>query len=164
MLTLSDMEMSFSYCLLDTPVPLFNYVAHVRLTPVTDTDSTFWEWESRFDTYLGMAISGFPNLFIVAGPQGTGGSFNFLDAIEDHSEYLVWLLSTMRDQGHGVVEIGHGFVQQTQLKLGFRKDGIGIDSIRFLAQHCRKVIGRIDRPAQGHQGDTPVVERSGVGC
>ncbi|MEL6219225.1 MAG: SRPBCC family protein [Pseudomonadota bacterium] len=50
LLTLSDMEMSFSYCLLDTPVPLFNYVAHVRLAPITDGDRCFWEWESRFDT------------------------------------------------------------------------------------------------------------------
>ncbi|WP_342075030.1 SRPBCC family protein [Yoonia sp. SS1-5] len=53
LLTLSDMETAFSYCLLDTPIPLLNYVAHVRLTPVTDTDATFWEWESRFDTPKG---------------------------------------------------------------------------------------------------------------
>ena len=53
LLTLSDMETAFSYCLLDTPIPLFNYVAHVRLTPVTDTDATFWEWESKFDTPKG---------------------------------------------------------------------------------------------------------------
>ena len=53
LLTLSDLEQSFSYCLLDTPVPLFNYVAHVRLYPVTDRDQTFWEWESRFDTPAG---------------------------------------------------------------------------------------------------------------
>lgn len=53
LLTLSDMEQTFSYCLLDTPVPLFNYVAHVRLHPVTDADETFWEWESRFDTRRG---------------------------------------------------------------------------------------------------------------
>ncbi|MEM7176330.1 MAG: SRPBCC family protein [Pseudomonadota bacterium] len=53
LLSLSDLEQTFSYCLLDTPVPLFNYVAHVRLYPVTDTDSTFWEWESRFDTPAG---------------------------------------------------------------------------------------------------------------
>lgn len=53
LLTLSDMEQTFSYCLLDTPVPLFNYVAHVRLFPVTDDNSTFWEWESRFDTPKG---------------------------------------------------------------------------------------------------------------
>ena len=53
LLTLSDLETTFSYCLLDTPVPLLNYVAHVRLTPVTDGDLTFWEWESRFDTPAG---------------------------------------------------------------------------------------------------------------
>jgi hypothetical protein len=49
LLTLSDADMAFSYCLLDTPVPLLNYVAHVRLAPVTDGDATFWHWESRFD-------------------------------------------------------------------------------------------------------------------
>lgn len=53
LLTLSDLEQSFSYCLLDTPIPLFNYVAHCRLIPVTDGDRTFWEWESRFDTPAG---------------------------------------------------------------------------------------------------------------
>lgn len=53
LLSLSDLETTFSYCLLDTPVPLFNYVAHVRLMPVTDGDMTFWEWESRFDTREG---------------------------------------------------------------------------------------------------------------
>ena len=50
LLTLSDLEQTFSYCLLETPIPLLNYVAHVRLLPVTDGDMTFWEWESRFDT------------------------------------------------------------------------------------------------------------------
>lgn len=50
LLTLSDIDMAFSYCLLDTPIPLLNYVAHVRLVPVTDGDLTFWNWESRFDT------------------------------------------------------------------------------------------------------------------
>lgn len=50
LLTLSDLDMAFSYCLLDTPVPLLNYVSHVRLLPVTDGDRTFWQWESQFDT------------------------------------------------------------------------------------------------------------------
>jgi len=53
LLALSDLEQSFSYCLLDTPIPLFNYVAHVRLLPVTDGDRTFWHWESRFTTGAG---------------------------------------------------------------------------------------------------------------
>src|SRR6186713_3325012 len=50
LLALSDLEQSFSYCLLDTPIPLFNYVAHVRLLPVTDGNRAFWHWESRFTT------------------------------------------------------------------------------------------------------------------
>ncbi|MEM8662599.1 MAG: SRPBCC family protein [Pseudomonadota bacterium] len=53
LLTLSDADMELSYCLLDTPVPLFNYVAHVRILPVTDGDMTFFSWRSRFDTPRG---------------------------------------------------------------------------------------------------------------
>jgi hypothetical protein len=50
LLSLSDIEMTFTYCLLDTPIPLFNYVAHVRLLPVTDGNRSFWHWEGRFTT------------------------------------------------------------------------------------------------------------------
>ncbi|MEM8743598.1 MAG: SRPBCC family protein [Pseudomonadota bacterium] len=53
LLTLSDIDLSYTYCLLDTPVPLFNYVAEVRLLPVTDGDMTFWHWESSFGTREG---------------------------------------------------------------------------------------------------------------
>lgn len=53
LITLSDLEQTFSYCLLETPIPLFNYVAHVRLMPVTDGDRTFWSWEGRFTTRPG---------------------------------------------------------------------------------------------------------------
>ncbi len=50
LISLSDLEMSYSYCLLDTPIPLFNYVAHIRLLPVTDGNRSFWHWEGRFTT------------------------------------------------------------------------------------------------------------------
>lgn len=50
LLALSDLEQAFSYSLLETPVPLLNYVAHVQLLPVTDGDRTFWGWSSRFTT------------------------------------------------------------------------------------------------------------------
>ena len=53
LLSVSDLDTSYSYCLLDTPIPLFNYVAHVRLFPITDTDETFAEWEARFTTIVG---------------------------------------------------------------------------------------------------------------
>ena len=63
-----------------------------------------WETEGT-KTFLGLHSKGFPNLFIVTGPQGGGGSFNFTDAIEQHADYVVWMLSTMRDQGSDIVDV-----------------------------------------------------------
>ena len=56
-------------------------------------------------TFLGIHSQGFPNLFIMTGPQGGGGSFNFTDAIDAHADYTVWLLKTMRERGDNVVDI-----------------------------------------------------------
>ncbi|WP_181706497.1 SRPBCC family protein [Chthonobacter rhizosphaerae] len=53
LIALSDLEQTASWCLLDTPIPLFNCVAHVRLLPVTDGDRSFWSFEMRFDTRPG---------------------------------------------------------------------------------------------------------------
>ena len=63
-----------------------------------------WDAEGT-KTFLGIHARGFPNLFIVTGPQGGGGSFNFTDAIDAHGDYIVWMLSTMRDQGKTIVDI-----------------------------------------------------------
>ena len=63
-----------------------------------------WDAEGT-KTFLGIHARGFPNLFIVTGPQGGGGSFNFTDAIDAHGDYIVWMLSTMRDQGRTIVDI-----------------------------------------------------------
>ena len=68
------------------------------------TLSEKWQNEGT-KTFLGLHSNGFPNLFIVSGPQGGGGSFNFTDAIETHADYIVWMLSKMRDEGHSVVDI-----------------------------------------------------------
>ncbi len=50
LLSLSDQNYSLRYCLTETPVPLQNYVAEVSLKPITDTDRTYWQWQSKFDT------------------------------------------------------------------------------------------------------------------
>ena len=44
----SDREYTFTYCILDSPLPLLDYVATVRLRPVTDGNQTFWDWRSQF--------------------------------------------------------------------------------------------------------------------
>lgn len=48
LLSMSDRDRSFSYCILEAPIPLMGYVATVALKPVTDGDRTFWEWRSSF--------------------------------------------------------------------------------------------------------------------
>lgn len=53
LLSLSDRDRAFSYCIVESPVPLLGYVATVRLKPVTDGARTFWEWSSRFDAPVG---------------------------------------------------------------------------------------------------------------
>ena len=49
LLFLSDAKRSFSYCILEAPAPLLNYVASVRLRPVTIDDACLWEWRASFE-------------------------------------------------------------------------------------------------------------------
>lgn len=64
------------------------------------------KWQDKGTrTFLGLHSNGFPNLFIVSGPQGGGGSFNFTDAIEDHADYIVWMLKTMEERGVDIVDV-----------------------------------------------------------
>lgn len=49
LLGLSDYDMLCTYAILDSPMPVENYIATLRLTPVTDGDRTFAEWTAEFD-------------------------------------------------------------------------------------------------------------------
>jgi len=48
LLSHSDRDYTYTYCILDSPLPLFDYKATVRLKPVTDANRTFWDWRSQF--------------------------------------------------------------------------------------------------------------------
>lgn len=49
LLGLSDYDYFCTYAILETPKPLENYIATLRLTPITDGDRTFAEWSAEFD-------------------------------------------------------------------------------------------------------------------
>jgi len=49
LLSLSDRDYSFTYNFETPAFPVTNYVARIRLMPVTATDQTFAEWEATFD-------------------------------------------------------------------------------------------------------------------
>lgn len=49
LLGLSDYDLFCTYSILEGPMPLTDYVATLRLTPVTDGDRTFAEWSAEFN-------------------------------------------------------------------------------------------------------------------
>ena len=49
LLALSDFEYSCTYEILESPMGVTNYVATLKLTPVTDGNRCFAEWSAEFD-------------------------------------------------------------------------------------------------------------------
>jgi len=49
LLTLSDFDYTCTYAILESPMALTNYIATLKLTPVTDGNRTFAEWRAEFD-------------------------------------------------------------------------------------------------------------------
>ena len=49
LLGLSDYDLSMTYSILESPMAVTNYVATLKLTPVTDGDRSFAEWSAEFD-------------------------------------------------------------------------------------------------------------------
>ena len=49
LLALSDYDLSCTYSILESPMGVENYVATLKLTPVTDGSRTFAEWSAEFD-------------------------------------------------------------------------------------------------------------------
>lgn len=49
LLALSDYDFSFTYSILESPMELENYVATLKLSPLTDGMGSFAEWTAEFD-------------------------------------------------------------------------------------------------------------------
>ena len=53
LLALADDTRSFTYSILESPMPVDNYVAVMRFTPITMGNKTFAEWTAEFDVTSG---------------------------------------------------------------------------------------------------------------
>ena len=49
LLALSDYDYSCTYSILESPMGVRNYIATLKLTPITDGNRTFAEWTTEFD-------------------------------------------------------------------------------------------------------------------
>lgn len=63
------------------------------------------KWEDQPNTYFGLSTSDFPNMFMIAGPQGIAGSTNFPRAIEVGVEWITDLLVFARDKGYTRLDV-----------------------------------------------------------
>ncbi len=49
LLMLSDYDYQCTYSILESPMGVSNYIATLKLTPITDGNRTFGEWSAEFD-------------------------------------------------------------------------------------------------------------------
>ena len=61
------------------------------------------DWADGPHTYLGLASAGFPNLFLITGPQSPSVFSNMVVSIEQHVEWIADCLDYLRE--HGIARI-----------------------------------------------------------
>ena len=62
------------------------------------------KWADGPHTYLGIMMAGFPNLFMVTGPQSPGVKSNMAVSIEQHVNFISDCLEYMQKAGHTRIE------------------------------------------------------------
>ncbi len=62
-------------------------------------------WSPRAQAYLGTTVAGFPNLFLLLGPNSALGHNSVVLAIESQVEYVLDALRTMDTRAVGAVEV-----------------------------------------------------------
>jgi cation diffusion facilitator CzcD-associated flavoprotein CzcO len=62
------------------------------------------QWEAGPLTYLGLAVSGFPNMFVIAGPGSPSVLSNMVASIEQHVEWVAEGLAWLRANGRRTLE------------------------------------------------------------
>ncbi len=63
----------------------------------------FWAQDGPL-SYLGLAVAGFPNLFIIQAPGSPSPASNFVPALEQHVEWIGDCLTYLRDRGFRTIE------------------------------------------------------------
>ena len=62
------------------------------------------KWAEGPKTYLGLMVSGFPNMFLVTGPGSPSVLSNMMVSIEQHVDWIVGCLDWMRANGKTAIE------------------------------------------------------------
>jgi cyclohexanone monooxygenase len=62
------------------------------------------KWEEGPQSYLGLTVAGFPNMFTVTGPQSPSVLTNMMSAVEQHIEWISDCLGYLKENGLTLIE------------------------------------------------------------
>jgi cation diffusion facilitator CzcD-associated flavoprotein CzcO len=80
-------------------------------------------WEGSPQAYLGTAVAGFPNLFMLAGPNTGLGHNSIVFMIESQLQYVIDCLHHLRESGLGIVEVREDVLERYNDELQERLRG-----------------------------------------
>lgn len=110
---------AFDVLIMGTGFKATEYLAPMRITGEAGRDlhST---WGREVGAYLGMAVPGFPNFFMMYGPNTNLGSNSIIYMIECQARYIVQALQTLASHRQMEVtpEAFQGFRAEMQKRLG----------------------------------------------
>lgn len=77
-------------------------LAHINIT--AQHNSLAKKWADGPITYLGLAVAGFPNIFMITGPGSPSVLSNVVVSIEQHVDWIVNCLDAVRGLGAATIE------------------------------------------------------------
>ena len=80
--------------------------AILRLDPVGEEGPLRRKWRDGATTYLGLAVRGFPNMFMIHGPQTPSVKFHMGTGAEKQVNWIANLITWMRQQSLDAVQPG----------------------------------------------------------
>ncbi len=80
------------------------------------------QWSDGAEAYLGTSVAGFPNMFVITGPNTGLGHSSMVLMIEAHIQYIAGALAVMRAQGVASLDVKRSaqdaYNRQLHAKLG----------------------------------------------
>ncbi|MGI9020998.1 MAG: flavin-containing monooxygenase [Solirubrobacterales bacterium] len=81
------------------------------------------EWDGFPQAYLGTAVAGFPNLFMLIGPNTGQGNNSVLSMVEAQVDYVLGAIEAMEREGVATVEVRRDVQEAFNAELQSRHDG-----------------------------------------
>jgi cation diffusion facilitator CzcD-associated flavoprotein CzcO len=113
--TNSGVERQVDALILGTGFRVTEYLSSIEVIG-RDSVELNHEWQRSLRNYLGITVSGFPNLFLLMGPNTGLGHNSMIFMIEAQARYAANAIAAMRDQKLASIDV------KPVVEAGFRRE------------------------------------------